>query len=158
MRVRMKANRKENKETYRRPTMKSTLNSLIIAAAVTLSAAAAYGQQTKLTVNVPFAFKTASGMQAAGEYAIKPATASEVVMVLENRQTGRGTMLGIGAPETGRDKDAKLVFRCGDESGCALTSVWVGDGRGWSYKAPKLKPSENERIAVVYFDSNKQAE
>ena len=81
----------------------------------------------------------------------------DTVMVLENKATGHSWMLGIGRPESGKDKSAKLIFRCGIESGCALTAVWVGGGRGWAYKAPQLKLSETERIAVVYFES-KQAE
>jgi hypothetical protein len=137
--------------------MKSTLNSLLITAAVTLTAAAAHGQ-TIVKVNVPFAFTTSSGTHPAGEYMIHPSTTTSTIMTLESKETGSGTMLGVGAPETGKDKAAKLVFRCGTESGCALTSLWVGDGRGWSYKAPKLKASETERVAVIYAEPNKQAE
>ena len=141
--------------------MKTTLNSLLITAAgLTLSAAflqtAAYGQ-TNVVANVPFAFQTAAGMQQPGEYAIAPISHDGAVLKLQNRDTGKSSMIGMGTP-SGLSKDGpKLVFRCGSESGCALSAVVMGDGRGWSYKAPHLKPSETERVAVVYFES-KQAE
>ena len=46
----------------------------------------------------------------------------------------------------------QLVFKRGIESGCALVAVKMADGRG-RYNEPKLKASEQERIAVVYLDS-----
>jgi len=51
------------------------------------------------------------------------------------------------------EKTPQFVFKCGSESGCALVAVKMADGRGWSYNEPKLKASEQARIAVVYFDS-----
>jgi len=138
--------------------MKSRLNSLLIAAAgLTLSAAAAYGQTT-VVANVPFSFRTPAGMQPAGQYQIAPATNDGSIAVLKNMETGRSTLTGIGSPNGNpNDKTARLVFRCGSESGCALSEVKMGDGRGWTYKTPHLKPSETERVAVIYFES-KQAE
>ena len=138
--------------------MKSRLNSLLITAAgLTLSAAAAYGQ-TQIVANVPFAFRTAAGVQPAGEYFISAVTYDGAVAVLKNMHTGHAALTGIGSPNGNpNDKTPRLVFRCGSESGCALSEVKMGDGRGWTYKAPRLKPSENERVAVIYFES-KQAE
>lgn len=138
--------------------MKSRLNSLLITAAgLTLSAAAAYGQ-TNIVANVPFSFRTAAGVQPAGEYRIATMTYDGSVAVLQNTATGHSAFTGIGSPNGNpNDKTPRLVFRCGSESGCTLSEVKMGDGRGWSYKAPHLKPSETERIAVIYFES-KQAE
>lgn len=113
--------------------MKSTLNSrLITAAGLALSAAGAYGQ-TKMTANVPFAFNTAGGNQPAGRYAVVPATGHGSVMKLENRETGRSTMIGVGTPSAEKQHSARLVLVCGSESGCVLTRVVVDDGRAWSY-------------------------
>ena len=137
--------------------MKSRLNSLLITAAgVVLSTAGAYGQ-TKITANVPFEFRTAAGVQPAGEYAVMP-TANGVAMKIVNQETRKASLLGIGVPE-GQYKNAqpKLVFHCGIESGCALTHVQMGDGREWKYNAPRLKASETARVAVVLLQS-KQAE
>jgi len=134
--------------------MKTTWNSLLITATgLALSAAAAYGQTT-LTANVPFSFRTASGAQPAGEYRIAPITYDGSVAKLVNMDTRHAAMTGIGSPNGNpSDKTPQLVFRCGSESGCALVGVKMGDGRAWKYNAPKLKASESERIAVVYFES-----
>jgi hypothetical protein len=135
--------------------MKSTLNSLLITAAgVVLSTAGAYGQ-TKITANVPFEFRTAAGVQPAGQYAVEP---NGVAARIVNQDTRKASLLGIGVPE-GQYKNAqpKLVFQCGSESGCALTHVQMGDGREWKYQAPRLKASETARVAVVLLES-KQAE
>ncbi|HLH43692.1 MAG TPA: hypothetical protein VKV74_11930 [Bryobacteraceae bacterium] len=131
--------------------MKTRLNSLLLTAAgLTLGVAAAYGQD-KIIANVPFEFRTASGIQAAGLYSIAQAG---VTTTLVNQATGATSLLGIGTPEDANTKAIpKLVFVCGSESGCALTSVTLADGRSWSFKAPHLKPAETARIAVVHFES-----
>ena len=133
--------------------MKSTLNSLLITAAgVVLSTAGAYGQ-TNISANVPFDFRTAAGVQPAGENAVMP-TANAVAVKIVNRDSGKTSLLGMGIPE-GQYKNAqpKLVFQCGSESGCALTHVQMGDGREWKYQAPRLKASETARVAVVLLES-----
>jgi len=135
--------------------MKSTLNSLLITAAgVVLSTAGAYGQ-TNITANVPFEFRTAAGVQPAGQYAVELNGAAVRIV---NQDTRTASLLGIGVPE-GQNENAqpKLVFQCGSESGCALTHVQMSDGREWKYKAPRLKASEAARVAVVLLES-KQAE
>jgi len=137
--------------------MKTTLNSLLtLAAGVALSAAATYGQ-SQMNAKIPFEFRTASGIQSAGEYRILPLTHD--VMRMQNADTGRSAVTGIGTPNNNpNDNVAKLVFKCGRESGCALWAMKMGDGRGWTYKAPKLRPSEQERIAVIYVSSRPAAE
>jgi hypothetical protein len=134
--------------------MKSTLNSLMITAAgFALSAAAAYGQ-AQVAANIPFDFSASNQVYAAGEYLVAPLSHDGFVMKLQNRRTGRSAVTGIGVPVGNpQDKTAKLVFRCGSESGCALVSVNMGNGRSWKYNAPKLKPAEAERIAVVRLES-----
>jgi len=120
-----------------------------------LSAAAAYGQ-TKITAEIPFSFRTAAGVQPAGQYAVIPANLDGDVLAIQSVETGRSTLLGIGARDGANDTRPRLVFHCGSESGCALTGVWMSDGRRWAFKTPKIKPSEQEHVAVVYF--NKQPE
>jgi hypothetical protein len=142
--------------------MKTKLNSLLITAAgLTLSAASlqttAYGQ-AKVVANIPFSFRTAAGVQPAGEYRSATITNDGAVAVLQNIETGHSVLTGIGSSNgTPNDKTPRFVFRCGTESGCTLSEVKMGDGRGWTYKTPHLKASETERVAVVNFES-KQAE
>jgi hypothetical protein len=138
--------------------MMTKLNSLLITAAgLTLSSIAAYGQN-HIVANVPFSFRTAAGVQPAGQYVIAPTGYDAVAMTLKNAETGKSSILGLGTPNgVEKQNSPRLVFLCGNESGCALTGVVAADGRGWTYKAPRLKPSETERVAVVYCES-KQAE
>ncbi|MBV8842571.1 MAG: hypothetical protein JO307_07150, partial [Bryobacterales bacterium] len=87
-----------------------------------------------------------------------PATYDGSVARFQNMRTGHSTITGLGAQNANpNDTMPQLLFRCGSESGCALVAMKMGDGRGWTYKVPKMKPSEAERISVVYMGSN-QAE
>ena len=134
--------------------MKTKWNSLLLTAALTVTAAAAYGQN-RVIANVPFSFQTIAGVQAAGQYGISQVGG---VTQLENLETRKASLLGIGVPEgVNAGRPPKLVFTCGSESGCALTSVQLADGHSWRYKAPRLKQSEVEHGAVIYLES-RQAE
>ena len=73
--------------------------------------------------------------------------------MLLNQDSGHTKFATTAAPGAdSRDPSPKLVFRCGDESGCALSVVQLANGRAWKLRTPHLKPSEMERIAVIYFD------
>jgi hypothetical protein len=132
--------------------LKRTL--MLTAAVLTLGAAAAYGQNT-MTANVPFAFQTIGGLQAAGHYEVAPVSGFARTLSLRNLETSKAILLGIG---TGADRTEggrpRLVFNCGSESACVLTSVWLDDGRIYAYPRPHRKPSELERVAVIYLDRN----
>jgi hypothetical protein len=137
--------------------MNNKLHLLLLTAALTLSAAAAYGQN-QVTANIPFQFRTMAGVQAAGEYKVVPAAQEGSILKLENVQTKQSSYMGMGTQDgnlgNGR---ARLTFRCGDESGCILSGITMGDGRGWSIRTPRMKANEPEHVAVVYLQS-KQAE
>ncbi|HEY7334291.1 MAG TPA: hypothetical protein VH639_05365 [Bryobacteraceae bacterium] len=135
--------------------MKTKLNALLLTAAgLTLSAAAVYGQ-SRVVANIPFAFRTIGGMQAAGQYAVAhegPTTK------LTNLESGKSTLAGFGTPaDVSAKAKPQLVFICGSESGCALSAVTDADGRTTSFKAPHLKASETAHVAVVQLES-RQAE
>ncbi|HEY6341363.1 MAG TPA: hypothetical protein VIY49_07715 [Bryobacteraceae bacterium] len=130
--------------------MKTKWNSLLTAAGFALIAAAAYGQD-RLTANVPFSFRTIGGVHPAGQYAV---VHDRDVTKLENLTTRKSTWVGIGVLDGEGQRNApRLVFTCGNESGCALTSVRIDDGREWRFQAPKLKASEEARVAVIYLGS-----
>ena len=135
--------------------MKTKLNSLLLTAAgLTLSVAAAYGQNN-IVASVPFEFRTAAGVQHAGQYSISQ---EGVATKLVNRETGRTSLLGIGTPEDVNSRAIpQLVFVCGSESGGARSSVTIADGRRYSFKKPHLNPAENAHVTVSSFES-KQAE
>lgn len=137
--------------------MKKNLNRtlLLTAAALTLSAAAAYGQ-IKITANIPFAFRTGGTMHAAGTYDVIAISSIHKVLALRDESTGKAVMLGLGTPEGGStvgQSHPRLVFRCGNERGCVLSEVWTNDGYGQSYGA-RPKSSEPEHLAVVYLGTD----
>ena len=130
--------------------MKKTLNTLFVAAAGVVLSAAAFGQEA-IVANVPFSFHTLAGVNAAGRYTV---IQERDVTKLLNTDTGKTRIVGIGIPDNyEQGKAPRLVFVCGEESGCALQSVRIADGRSWTFKAPHLKPNEAERLAVIYFGS-----
>jgi hypothetical protein len=141
--IRKEMQRRQNK-------MKTKWNSLLTAAGFALIAVAAYGQD-RLAANVPFSFRTIGGVQPAGQYAV---VQDGDVTKLQNVATGKSTWVGIGVRDGDNQRNApRLVFTCGNESGCALTSVRIADGREWRFQTPKLKASEEARVAVIYLGS-----
>lgn len=148
--------RKTERDAKKKKKMNNKSKSLLLPAALALCAGVAYGQN-QVTASIPFEFRTGAGVQTAGEYKVVPATQEGSFMKLENVQTKKSAYLGAATLD-GTTKDAaKLTFRCGDESGCVLSGVTMGDGRGWSIKAPRMKANEPEHVAIVYLQS-KQAE
>jgi hypothetical protein len=138
--------------------MKKNVTCMLMTAVVlTLGAAAAYSQST-ITATIPFGFRTIAGSQPAGTYQISRLPRMGDLYLIRNVATGAFTQTMI-SPTLGSSKDrkVKLVFRCGNESGCALSEVWGPDGLGARVQTPKLKPSEVERLAVVYVGQSANA-
>jgi len=133
--------------------MKTNLTrTMIVAATVALSAAAVFAQ-TKLTANIPFAFGAMTAHMSAGRYEIVSAMPSNAgVLQIRNVATGEAANLGIGIPTVPENaKGARLVFKCAGEA-CAVSEVWRDDGRGYKFATPQVKPSQLERVAVIYLD------
>ena len=130
---------------------KKLTRSIIVAAAFACSAAVVFAQ-TKLTANVPFAFSTMGAHWSSGHYEIVSATSSNAgILLIRSVATGEQTNLGIGIPALADNSNApRLVFKCAGEK-CALSEVWR-DGRGYKFSTPRVKPSENEHVAVIYLD------
>jgi hypothetical protein len=139
--------------------MKTNLTRTLILAAVSLTGgAAAYGQ-SNMVADVPFLFRANGQAFDAGTYTIEQyGHSNSGILKLSNREAGLTRFLTSTAPaDASKDARPKLVFRCGDESGCALAAVELANGRTLKVRIPHLKPSEMERIAVIYLD-RKQAE
>jgi hypothetical protein len=136
--------------------MKTNLTRTLILAAVALIGATAHAQD-KIAADVPFAFRAAGVEFDAGTYYIAQSGHSGILMLL-NQDSGNTKLVTTAAPgDDSRNPNPKLIFRCGAESGCALSAVALANGRTWKLRTPHLKPSEMERIAVIYLD-RKQAE
>jgi hypothetical protein len=132
--------------------MKTNLTRTLILAAVSLTGAASVHAQDKVAADVPFAFRAAGVEFDAGAYYISQSGHTGVLMLL-NEASGSTKLVTTAAPgDDSKHASPKLVFRCGNQSGCALSAVSLANGRTWEIRTPHLKPSELERIAVVYFD------
>jgi len=115
--------------------------------------AAAYGQDS-LTANIPFAFQIRGSEMAAGNYSVSPMTQKSgiPVMRVRNRATGEGKLILVQNSATDvKGASPRLIFRCGDLSGCALAKVWTAGGYGWELPMPRLNADERERLAVVFL-------
>lgn len=133
--------------------MKKNLNfaPMLTAVVLALSAAAAYGQPT-LNAKIPFAFHTTNDSLAAGKYTIMPMTRGDMSVVrIENLGTGNSSMVLAGSRIQNAAGSARMVFKCGNESGCALAEAYDETGRGWKFNTPHLTSTEIERLAVVYL-------
>jgi len=129
---------------------KNLTRTLMLTAAVLAAGAAAYAQvHIGLNATIPFSFKMNGKTLSAGTYRLGPATMSNS-NVLYFRGV-KASVYAIGTHAIGDDQRARLMFRCGDSSGCALTEVWDGQGQGWKFAAPRLSAAEKERLAVVYM-------
>lgn len=134
--------------------MKKNFNrSLMLTAAVmTLGAAAAYGQDT-LIANIPFSFRISGAELPAGKYAIARHGVGSGVMELRGLTSNQSKFLMVrNSVDEYKSGGARLIFRCGEETGCALATAWTDRGRGWEFPTPKLTAAEKERVAVVYLE------
>jgi hypothetical protein len=131
----------------------------LTAAVPTLVTAAAYGQNNPLIATIPFGFRAVKSNLPAGRYMVARASGSLLnsgIMQLRNIKTGESVFLPSGAPRTeSEDKHPRLVFRCGGESGCALATLWSGEGTGMEFATPALPAAEKERSEVAYLYGSK---
>jgi|SRR5580658_1556214 hypothetical protein len=126
------------------------------AALLTLVATVAYSQTDALTATIPFAFRAVGSDLPAGRYtvsAMRIATGGSHTMQLRNLDTGKAVFLPSKTPaKASQDVRARLVFKCVDEEGCSLTSVWSGAGAGLEFFTPPLTASQRERRETIYLD------
>ncbi len=127
--------------------MKTNLIRTLLSAAAVLSLSAAAFAQSYLGANVPFSFRMNGRVMPAGNYQIGPTGSTGAVDLRSSKQAA----FAIGTPAITDDARARLVFRCGETSGCSLTEIWTDAGRGWTLPGPKLTAAEKERLAVVYL-------
>lgn len=131
--------------------MKKHLIRTLSIAAVLAVGAAAYASNY-VNANIPFPFKMNGKALPAGTYHLAPASAASGAIALRGQDT---SAFAIGTPAVSDEMRGRLLFRCGEVSGCALTEVWNSDGRGWLLKTPRITPVEKERLAVIYTDQKK---
>jgi len=134
--------------------MKTNLSrTLMLTAVVVMLGAAAYGQDN-LTAKVPFAFQIRGTELAAGNYSVSPMAQKNgfPVMHVRNRATGQSNLiLAQNRAADVKGGSPRLIFRCGDLSGCSLATIWTAGGYGWELPVPRLSADERERFAVVFL-------
>ena len=130
--------------------MKTTANRLIVFAVSALALGTAAFGQTRMTAEIPFAFRTVSGTLPAGAYNISDVRASAVqhMVYIQNIASGKGAFAGHPTFDLyKRTTGAPIVeFACvnGD---CALRAIRTLDGV-MEYSLPKSWKSEKE-VAIV---------
>ena len=136
--------------------MNRTFNTatLIAAAALTLSATAAYGQN-KLTADIPFEFRVNGSTLPAGQYEIDRLHLGSYPSILKvtSVETGRGIAVVASSriyPYAGRaEQRPHIEFRC-IQSGCSIRELWDNE-TGFAFNAPASNAVETERRAMVYL-------
>jgi hypothetical protein len=129
--------------------MKTNLSRTLILTAVALTGAAAVYAQDRVAADVPFAFRAAGQQFDAGAYYISQSGPGAILTLL-NQDSGRTKFVTTATPgDDSKDLNPKLIFHCGDQSGCALSAVQLANGHAWKLRISHLRPSEMERIEVV---------
>jgi hypothetical protein len=130
------------------------------AAALMLVTAVAYGQNNPLTATIPFGFRAVNSNLPAGRYTVARASGTlgeSGIMQLRNLETGKAVFLPSRVPLTdSKDNRPRLVFRCGDESGCALATLWSGEGTGTELATPPLPATEKEHSEIAHLYGPKE--
>lgn len=131
--------------------MKTSWSTVLLAAAGLVVSTAVVDGQTRVGGDVAFSFQTTAGVQPAGRYRMTPTAPGSDMMQLDNMSTGKTVMFAFGHREVGpRDGRARLVFHC-NGTDCALAEMWTGAGDGWTFRTPRVKEAQTERVAVVYL-------
>jgi hypothetical protein len=137
-------------QAKRRKVMKkNSIRVLTITVAALTVGAAAYAQ-TRMIAEVPFSFHINGTVLPAGNYSVGPMSAGSLhTLVLSDKHTNKAAVALVSSTTEGERDRPRLVFRCGDVSGCYLIQVWDNQGFGWELPKPRLTAAEKERVAVV---------
>ena len=139
--------------------MKNAMMRLTIAAAAFVAAAGVASAQT-MEAKIPFAFRAAGKVFAAGTYQLHlapTASGSQLVTISKDRVN---EVLTVGYPN-GEPKaawkemgGAVLSFQCG-VSRCVLTNIWSGGDASYRLPSPGLGKDEPTRTAEIVMHSPK---
>jgi len=129
--------------------VKTTAYRLIVLAASVIAAGTSAFAQTRMTVQVPFEFKTVAGTLPAGTYEFSNASSASLrnSVALRNTATDKAVFAGNAIFNSNKAvADAPVVeFACGAK-GCALKAIRTRDGSN-EYQVPHSK--DHEKVAVI---------
>lgn len=133
--------------------MKKIVNRLgLIVLATAFLGTAAYAQDLK--AGVPFGFRVPGGGITAGNYVVHMDNSSGGKVVhLYNADTHK-SVLALASSVTAHpayDIQPRLVFRCSDDAGCALSEIWTPNG---GYAIPVAKAARYQYVASIPLTVN----
>jgi hypothetical protein len=132
------------------------LKRTLTAAPLTLVATVAYSQTDALTTKIPFAFRAVGSDLPAGYYNVSPVRATSGdsrTMELRKLDTGEAVFLPPRLPPRTRKMYApRLVFKCVEEEGCSLASLWSGTGSGLISPLLRSLLHRGKRRETIYLD------
>jgi len=130
--------------------MTNFTKNMMIAAAALVVAAGVAGAQT-IRAEVPFGFRAAGTVMAAGSYHVDANTSSGGTMVVKlwNADTHRSVLTMPILHSTGKPGAAPtLTFECSGTD-CTLVQLAPGNGATYRFRRPALGKDENTRVAVI---------
>jgi hypothetical protein len=131
--------------------MKTIATRIVVIAASALALGTMAFGQNKMTAEIPFAFRTATGALPAGHYEFTRGTANglEDVVSIRNAATLNATFAGKAVYNSYKKaKDAPVAeFTCVGNS-CSLTALRTSAG-SWEYAAPRKGKDHEQKVAVV---------
>ena len=128
--------------------MKTIANRLIVIAASALAFGTVAFGQTRMTAEIPFAFRTATGTLPAGTYEIRETSNAAHMVILRNIASQKSGFAGNPTYNTYRTaaSGAALEFAC-VERNCSLKAIRTANA-SLEYRVPKSK-DDSSKIAVI---------
>ena len=130
---------------------------LTIAGAAVMLAAAGFAEAGDVTAKIDFPFYVRGVAMAPGSYKLLFTEGRGGMPVFRVRDSKSGRMVFLTVQSSGlvgksQDPRPRLVFTCGAEA-CWIDEVWTGGESYYhTYKGKAARP-EKTRVATVYFDS-----
>jgi len=129
--------------------MKTIANRMIVIAASVIALGTTAFGQNRMTAEIPFSFRTASGTLPAGTYEFNraPSAVPGHSIIIRNVATDKSVFAGNALYNAwSKATDAPVaVFLCGSD-GCALRALKTRDG-STEYNVPKSK--DHEKMAEI---------
>ncbi len=131
--------------------MKTFTNRIaLFAAGAVVLGTMAYGQNSVVTAEIPFAFEASGSTLPAGEYILNPLPTRDGARIVALRSVASNrSVLAIGTPADPYAKGGSAVlFRC-DADGCVLAGLRSSEGTvTYTYGRKTARARESSMVAV----------
>lgn len=128
----------------------STMLMLIVAIALATAVVSANAQSSaKVVSNIPFEFVVGDRTLPAGEYTVRPATASGAALMIQGEDNGKSAIrLVAQTAQKKNNTDARLVFHRYGQS-YFLAEVWNGESTGRQLQKSKQERAVERELASI---------